>query len=173
MKLIHDSINIAETDNIDTLKNQVKACIWMKLQDQDMNGFFGDFLRYVDVLDGTAAFYEFDKPGSEKMDWAIMKSCFKNAGDLETIVNYKYAVWRENEGWRCVSSRDGGKEYLWDFFEGEMTDLREFAADVLQKIYDGETEFDSYVRHVVLTFFSRFDDWDQIIQKAKELKSVK
>lgn len=172
MKLIHDSINIAETDNIDTLKNQVKACIWMKLQDQDMNGFFGDFLRYVDVLDGTVRFYEFDKPDCECMDWAIMKACFANAGDLDTIVHYKYAVWRENEGWRCVSGRDSGKEYLWDFFEGEMTDLKEFAADVIQKIYDGE-ELSGYARHVVLTFFSRFEDWDQIVQKARELKNVK
>ena len=173
MKLIHEFINIAETDNIEALKTQVKACIFIKLQEQDMNGFYGDFLRYVDVLDGTAAFYEFDKPGSEKMDWAVMKSCFKNAGDLETIVNYKYAVWRENEGWRCISGKESGLEYLWDFFEGEMTDLKEFAADVLQKIYDGEKEFDAYVRHVVCTFFTRFEDWDQIVAKAEELRSVK
>lgn len=173
MKLIHDSINIAETDNIETLKNQVKACIFIKLQEQDMNGFYGDFLRYVDVLDGTAAFYEFDKPGYEKMDWAIMKDCFHNAMEIETLIYYKYAVWRENEGWRCVSRRESGKEYLWDFFEGEVADLKEFAADVLQKIYDGEKEFDSYVRHVMLTFFTRFEDWDQIIAKAEELRSVK
>lgn len=172
MKLIHDSINIAETDNIETLKNQVKACVFIKLQEQDMDGFYGAFLRYVDVLDGAAAFYEFDKPGSEKMDWTIMKSCLKNAGNLETIVNYKYAVWRENEGWRCVSGRKSGIEYLWDFFECERECLKEFAAEVIQKIYDGES-FDSYVRHVVFTFFSRFEDWDQIVQKACELKNVK
>ena len=44
MKLIHDSINIAETDNIETLKNQVKACIFIKLQEKDMNGFRRGFL---------------------------------------------------------------------------------------------------------------------------------
>ena len=172
MKLIHEFIKINETDSIEALKNQISACIYIKLQEQDMNGFFGDFLRYVEVLDGTAAFYEFDKPGSEKMDWAIMKACLVNAGDLDTIVNYKYAVWRENEGWRCVSGRESGLEYLWDFFESEMTDLREFAADVLQKVYDGE-ELTSYAKHVVLTFFTRFEDWDQIVAKAEELRNVK
>lgn len=172
MKLIHDSINIAETKDLETLKNQVKACIFMELQNKDMDGFYGAFLRYVDVLDGTVRFYEFDKPGCECMDWAIMKSCFKNAGDLETIVNFKYAVWRENEGWRCVSGRESGQEYLWDFFEGEMTDLREFASEVVQKVYDGE-EFDSYVRHVVSAFFTRFEDWEQIVAKAEELRNVK
>ena len=173
MKLIHDYINIAETDNIEALKTQVKACIFIKLQEQDIdNGFFGDFLRYVDVLDGTVRFYKFDKPGCEMMDWAVMKACFVNAGDLDTIVNYKYAVWRENEGWRCVSGRESGLEYLWDFFEGEMADLKEFAADVLQKVYDGE-ELTSYAKHVVLTFFTRFEDWDQIVQKARDLKNVK
>ena len=172
MKLIPDSINITETDNIETLKNQIRACVFIKLQEQDMDGFYGAFLRYVDVLDGTAAFYEFDKPDSEKLDWAIMKACFVNAGDLETIVNDKYAVWRENEGWRCVSGRESGIEYLWDFFESEMTDLKEFAAEVVQKVYDGE-EFDSYVRHVTFTFFSRFEDWDQVVQKARDLKNVK
>ena len=172
MKLIHDSINIAETDNIKLLKDQVHDCVYMALRDRNMDGFYGDFLRYVDVLEQTVRFYEFDKPGSEAMDWAIMKACFVNAGDLETIVNYKYAVWEENEGWRCVSGRESGQEYLWDFFECEITDLREFAADVLQKVYDGE-ELTSYAKHVVLTFFTRFEDWEQIIQKAKELKNVK
>lgn len=172
MKLLHNSIDLAKTDNIKTLKEQVSDSVYIQLRQLDMDGFFGDFLRYVDVLDGTTAFYEFDKPGYEKMDWDIMKSCLKNAGDLETLVNYKYAVWRENEGWRCVSSRESGIEYLWDFFECEMTDLREFAADVLQKVYDGE-ELSGYARHVVLTFFTRFEDWDQVIQKAKELKNVK
>ena len=172
MKLIHEFINIAETDNIEALKTQVKACIFIKLQEQDMDGFFGDFLRYVDVLEPTVKFYVFDRPGCEIMDWTIMKACFVNAGDLETIVNYKYAVWEENKGWRCVSGRESGQEYLWDFFEYEMTDLREFAADVLQKVYDGE-ELTSYARHVVLTFFTRFEDWEQILEKAKELKSAK
>ena len=102
-----------------------------------------------------------------------MKACFVNAADLETIVHYKYAVWEEGKGWRCVSDRESGIEYLWDFFESEMTDLREFAADVLQKIYDGEKEFDAYVRHVVCTFFTRFEDWDQIVAKAEELRNVK
>lgn len=172
MKLIHEFIKINETDSIEALKTQIRACIYIKLQEQDMDGFYGAFLRYVDVLDGTVRFYEFDKPGSECMDWAIMKACFVNAGDLETIVNFKYAVWRENEGWRCVSGRESGKEYLWGFFESEMTDLREFAADVVQKIYDGE-ELTSYARHVVLTFFSRFEDWEQVIAKAEELRNVK
>ena len=71
-----------------------------------------------------------------------------------------------------MSGRESGQEYLWDFFECEITDLREFAADVLQKVYDGE-ELTSYAKHVVLTFFTRFEDWEQIIQKAKELKNVK
>lgn len=172
MKLIHDYINIAETDNIEALKTQVKACIFIKLQEQDMDGFFGDFLRYVEVLEPTLRFYEFDRPGKGGFDWEIMKQCFKNAADLETIVNYKYAVWRENEGWRCVSGRESGIEYLWDFFEGERTDLCEFAADVLQKVYDGEEEFDAYVRRAVFTFFTRFEDWDQIVQKARDLKNV-
>ena len=172
MKLIHDSINIAETDNIETLKNQVKACIWIKLQEQDMDGFYGVFLRYVDVLDDSERFYEFDKPGCECMDWSIMKACFVNAGDLDTIVHYKYAVWKEGEGWRCVSGGDAGMEYLWYFFEPDIEMLKEFAADVLQKIYDGE-ERTSYAKHVVLTFFSRFEDWDQIVAKAEELRSVK
>lgn len=172
MKLIHNFINIAETDNIEALKNQIKACIFIKLQEQDMDGFFGDFLRYVDVLEQTVRFYEFDKPGCEIMDWAIMKSCFKNAGDLDTLVHYKYAVWRENEGWRCVSGRESGQEYLWEFFEGEVADLKEFAADVIQKIYNGE-ELSGYARHVVLTFFTRFEDWEQVIAKAEELRNVK
>ena len=172
MKLIHEFIKINETDSIEALKTQISACIYIKLQEQDMNGFFGDFLRYVNVLEQTVRFYEFDKPGCECMDWAVMKACFVNAADLETIVHYKYAVWEEGKGWRCVSGRESGLEYLWDFFESEMTDLREFAADVLQKVYDGE-ELTSYAKHVVLTFFSRFEDWDQIVQKARDLKNVK
>ena len=172
MKLLHNSIDLAKTDNIKTLKEQVSDSVHIQLRQQDMNGFFGDFLGYVDVLDGTTAFYEFDKPGYEKMDWAIIKSCLKNAGDLETLVNYKYAVWRENEGWRCVSGRESGFEYLWDFFEAEMTDLKEFAAEVVQKVYDGE-EFDAYVTHVVSAFFSGFEDWEQILAKAEELRNVK
>ena len=172
MKLIHEFINIAETDNIETLKNQVKTCIERELQVRDMDGFFGDFLRYVEVLEPTLRFYEFDRPGKGGFDWEIMKQCFVNTGDLDTIVHYKYAVWRENEGWRCVSGRESGLEYLWDFFESEMTDLREFAADVLQKVYDGE-ELTSYARHVMLTFFTRFEDWDQIIAKVEELRNVK
>lgn len=172
MKLLHNSIDLAKTDNIKTLKEQVSDSVYIQLRQQDMDGFYGAFLRYVDVLDGTVRFYEFDKPGCECMDWAIMKACFVNTGDLETIVNYKYAVWRENEGWRCVSGRESGQEYLWDFFEGERTDLCEFAAEVVQKVYDGEMEFDSYIRHVVCTFFTRFEDWDQIIAKAEELRNV-
>lgn len=172
MKLIHESINIAETDNIETLKNQVKACIFMELQNKDMDGFYGAFLRYVDVLDGTVRFYEFDKPGCECMDWAIMKSCFKNAGDLETIVNYKYAVWRENEGWRCVSGRKSGIEYLWDFFEPEMLALKDCASAIIQKVYEGKRQT-SYEKKIAHIFFSRFEDWEQIVAKAKELASVK
>lgn len=172
MKLLHNSIDLAKTNSIKLLKEQVSDSVYIQLRHQDMDGFFGDFLRYVDVLDGTAAFYEFDKPDSEKLDWAIMKACFVNAGDLDTIVHYKYAVWRENEGWRCVSGRESGQEYLWDFFEGERADLCEFAADVIQKIYDRE-ELTSYAKHVVLTFFSRFEDWDQVVQKARDLKNVK
>jgi hypothetical protein len=52
------------------------------LMQRDMGGFFGDFLRYVDVLDDTVKFYEFDRPGSGETDWAIMKACLVNAGDL-------------------------------------------------------------------------------------------
>ena len=48
----------------------------------------------------------------------------------------------------------------------------EFAADVIQKIYDGE-ERTSYAKHVVLTFFTRFEDWEQVVAKAEELGSVK
>ena len=172
MKLLHNSIDLAKTDNVKTLKEQVSDSVHIQLRQQDMDGFFGDFLRYVDVLEDTVRFYEFDKPDSEKLDWAIMKSCFKNAGDLETIVHYKYAVWRENEGWRCVSGRESGIEYLWEFFEGEKTDLCEFTADVIQKIYDRE-ELTSYAKHVVLTFFNRFEDWEQVVAKAEELGSVK
>ena len=172
MKLIHDSINIAETDNIETLKNQVKACIWIKLQDQDMNGFYGDFLRYVDVLDGTAAFYEFDKPGYEKMDWAIMKDCFHNAMEIETLIYYKYAVWRENEGWRCVSGRESGQEYLWDFFQSEQKILRDVAQGIIHKTYNDE-KLTIYEQRIILYFFARFEDLDQIFAKAEELRSVK
>lgn len=172
MKLLHNSIDLAKTDNIKTLKEQVSDSVHIQLRQQDMDGFFGDFLRYVDVLDGTVRFYKFDKPGCEIMDWAIMKACFVNAGDLDTIVNYKYAVWEEGKGWRCVSGRESGLEYLWEFFESERTDLREFASDVLQKIYDGE-ELTFYAKHIVLTFFSRFEDWSQVVAKAEELKNVK
>lgn len=172
MKLLHNSIDLAKTDSIKLLKEQVSDSVYIQLRQQDMNGFFGDFLRYVEVLEPTLRFYEFDRPGKGGFDWEIMKQCFVNAGDLETLVNYKYAVWEEGKGWRCVSGRESGIEYLWDFFESEMTDLREFAADVLQKIYDGE-ELTSYAKHVVLIFFTRFEDWDQIVAKAEELKSVK
>lgn len=172
MKLIHDFIKIDKIDNIEALKTQVKACIFIKLQEQDMNGFYGDFLRYVDVLDGTTAFYEFDKPGSEKMDWAIMKECFHNAMELETLVLYKYAVWRENEGWRCVSRRKSGLEYLWFFFDPEMEALKECVNTIIQKVYEGkrQTVHEQKIAHV---FFSRFEDWEQVVAKAKELGSVK
>lgn len=172
MKLIHDSINIAETKDLETLKNQVKACIFIKLQEKDMDGFFGDMCRYAITLNKGGNFYEFDRLGWEDRDWQIMKSCLKNAGDLETIVNYKYAVWRKNEGWRCVSGRDSGIEYLWDFFEPEMVALRDCASAIIQKIYEGKrrTVHENKIAHV---FFSRFEDWDQILAKAEELKNVK
>lgn len=169
MKLIPESINIT---NIRMLKTVVKAGIDLRLQEVNIDGFFGDFLRYVDVLEPTVKFYEFDKPDCEKMDWAIMKACLINAGDLETIVSYRYAVWRENEGWRCVSGRESGIEYLWDFFEAERYALTDIAADAVQAVYEGG-ELSGYARHVVLTFFTRFEDWPQIIAKAEELKNVK
>jgi hypothetical protein len=172
MKLLHNSIDLTKTDSIKTLKEQVSDSIHILLMQRDMGGFFGDFLRYVDVLDDTVKFYEFDRPGSGETDWAIMKACLVNAGDLETIVNFKYAVWREGEGWRCVSSRESGIEYLWDFFECEREDLKAYTADVLQKIYDGE-ELDNYAKHVIVTFLSRFEDWEQPFMKAKELRNVK
>lgn len=170
MKLLHNSISLNETNSIKTLKEQVSDSIYIVLRERNMDGFFGDFLRYVDVLEPTVKFYEFDKPDCEKMDWAIMKSCLINAGDLETIVNHKYAVWRENEGWRCVSGRESGIEYLWDFFEAERYALTDIAADAVQAVYEGG-ELSGYARHVVLTFFSRFEDWPEIIAKAEELRA--
>ena len=169
MKLIPESIHIT---NIRMLKTVVKTAIDLRLQECNMEGFFGDFLRYVDVLEQTVKFYEFDKPDSEKMDWTIMKSCLKNAGDLETIVNYKYAVWKEGEGWRCVSGRESGLEYLWSFFEEERYALTDIATDAMQAIYDG-CGVTTYARHVICTLLSRFEDWDQFIAKAEELKNVK
>lgn len=169
MKLIPESVNIT---NIRMLKTVVKAGIDLRLQEGNIEGFFGDFLRYVDVLDGTVRFYEFDKPGSEKLDWDIMKACFANAADLDTIVHYKYAVWKEGEGWRCVSGKESGLEYLWEFFEEERYALTDIATDAVQAMYDG-AELTSYAKHVILTFFSRFEDWDQVIQKAEELRNVK
>ena len=126
MKLIHDSINIAETDNIETLKNQVKACIFIKLQEKDMNGFFGDMCRYASIIGQGGRFHTFNREFNGEQDWEIMKACLINAGDLETIVNYKYAVWRENEGWRCVSGRESGIEYLWEFFAPEIRALMDY-----------------------------------------------
>lgn len=109
MKLIPESIHIT---NIRMLKTVVKAAIDLRLQECDMEGFFGDFLRYVNVLEPNVKFYVFDRPGYEKTDWEIMKECFHNAMEIETLVFYKYAVWRDNEGWRCVSGRESGIEYL-------------------------------------------------------------
>ena len=169
MKLLHNSIDLAKTDNIKTLKEQVSDSVHIQLRQQDMDGFFGDFLRYVDVLDDSEKFYEFDKPEHGETDWAIMKACFVNAGDLDTIVNYKYAVWKEGEGWRCVSGRESGIEYLWYFFEPDIEMLKEFAADVVQKKYNGES-LNYMDRQVVLCFFMRFEDWYQIIAKAEELR---
>ena len=176
MKLIHEFINIAETDNIEALKTQVKACIFIKLQEQDMDGFFGDFLRNISVIDEStnesALFYEFDQSGCGESDWNIMKECFVNAASLDTIVNYKYAVWRENEGWRCVSGQKSGLEYLWDFFQSEQKILRDVAQGIIHKTYNDE-KLTIYEQRIILYFFTRFEDWEQIIQKAKELKSAK
>lgn len=169
MKLITEAMNIK---NIDMLKTAVKMAIEMKLQERDPEGFFGVFLGYVDVLEPSVKFYEFDKTGCATMDWAVMKACFVNAGDLDTIVNYKYAVWKEGEGWRCISGRESGIEYLWDFFEAERYALTDIATDTVQAAYDG-AGLSGYARHVVLTFFTRFEDWEQIIQKAEALASVK
>jgi len=172
MKLIHDSINIAETKDLETLKNQVKACIFIKLQEKDMDGFFGDVCRYAITLNKGGNFYEFDRLGWEDRDWHIMKECFHNAVEIETLVFYKYAVWRDNEGWRCVSRRKSGLEYLWTFFDPEMEALKECANTIIQKIYESkrQTAHEQKIAHV---FFSRFEDWVQIIAKAKELRSVK
>ena len=126
----------------------------------------------MNLLDDSQKFYEFDTPENGETDWAIMKACFVNAADLDTIVNYKYAVWRENEGWRCVSGGDAGMEYLWYFFEPDIEILKEFAADVIQKKYNGEMLNDAE-RQILLCFFLRFEDWYQIVAKAEELRSVK
>lgn len=172
MKLIHDSINIAETDNIETLKNQVKTCIELELQARDMDGFFGAVCRYAGFLNEGGNFHEFDHPGWGDRDWQIMKECFHNAVEIETLIFYKYAVWRDNEGWRCVSRRKSGLEYLWTFFDPEMEALKECVNSIIQKVYEGkrQTVHEQKIAH---TFFSRFEDWEQIIAKAKELRSVK
>ena len=170
MKLLHNSIDLAKTDSIKLLKEQVSDSVHIQLRQQDMNGFFGDFLRFVDLLDDSERFYEFDKPGNGETDWAIMKACFANAADLDTIVHYKYAVWKENEGWRCVSGGDAGMEYLWYFFEPDIEILKEFAADVIQKKYNGEMLNDAE-RQILLCFFLRFEDWYQIVAKAEKLRS--
>jgi hypothetical protein len=172
MKLIPESINIAETNDIETLKNQISACIYIKLQEQDMDGFFGDFLRNVDVLEQTVRFYEFDQSGCGESDWNIMKECFVNAASLDTIVNYKYAVWRENEGWRCVSGRDSGLEYLWDFFQSEQKILRDVAQGIIHKTYNDE-KLTIYEQRIILYFFARFEDLNQIFAKVEELRSMK
>ena len=170
MKLLHNSIDLAKTDSIKLLKEQVSDSVHIQLRQQDMNGFFGDFLRYVNLLDDSERFYEFDKPENGETDWAIMKACFANAADLDTIVHYKYAVWKENEGWRCVSGGDAGMEYLWYFFEPDIEILKEFAADVIQKKYNGELLNDAD-RQVYSVFFTRFEDWIQVIAKIEELRS--
>lgn len=172
MKLIHEFIKIDKIDNIEALKTQISACIFIKLQEQDMDGFFGDFLRNAVVIDESAMFYEFDQPSRGESDWKIMKECFVNAASLDTIVNYKYAVWRENEGWRCVSGEKSGLEYLWDFFQSEQKTLREIAQGVIHKAYNDE-DLTMYEKRIILYFFSRFEDWDQIVAKAEELRSVK
>ena len=172
MKLIHDSINIAETDNIETLKNQVETCIERELQVQDMDEFFGALCSYAAYLNEGGNFHEFDRQGWGDRDWNIMKECFHNAVEIETLVFYKYAVWRDNEGWRCVSRRKSGLEYLWIFFEPERLALKDCASTIIQKIYESkrQTVHEKKIAHV---FFSRFEDWDQILAKAEELRSVK
>ena len=170
MKLLHNSIDLAKTDSIKLLKEQVSDSVHIQLRQQDMNGFFGDFLRYVNLLDDSQKFYEFDTPENGETDWAIMKACFANAADLDTIVHYKYAVWRENEGWRCVSGGEDGMEYLWYFFEPDIEILKEFAADVIQKKYNGEM-LNDVDRQILFCFFLRFEDWYQIVAKAEELRS--
>lgn len=172
MKLIHEFIKINETDNIEALKTQICACIYIKLQEQDMDGFFGDMCRYATVLNKGGNFHEFDHQGWGDRDWQIMKECFHNAVEIETLVFYKYAVWRDNEGWRCVSRRKSGLEYLWDFFEPEMVALKDCASAIIQKVYEGKRQT-SYEKKIAHVFFSRFEDWDQIIAKAEELRSVK
>ena len=169
MKLIPESIHIT---NINMLKTVVKAAIDLRLQECNIEGFFGDFLRYVDVIEQTVRFYEFNKPGSEAMDMAIMKACFVNAADLDTIVHYKYAVWKEGEGWRCVSDRESGIEYLWEFFEEERYALTDIATDAVQAAYDG-CGITPYARQVICVLLSRFEDWDQFIATAEELRNMK
>ena len=172
MKLIPESVNIAEIEDIETLKNQAKACIDLELQARDMDGFFGALCRYATTLNEGGNFYEFDRPGWENRDWQIMKECFHNAVEIETLVFYKYAVWRDNEGWRCVSRRKSGLEYLWGFFEPEMEALKDCASTIIQKFYEGKRQI-LHEKKLAHIFFSRFEDWDQFIAKAEELKNVK
>lgn len=172
MKLIHDSIKINETDSIETLKNQIKACVYMELQKQDLEGFFGAVCRYASIIGQGGKFHTFNEEGNGEKDWEIMKACFINAGDLDTIVNFKWAVYRENEGWRCVSGRESGIEYLWDFFEPEVRAMMDYAERIIQKWHDGD-RLSRWEDDVTFTLFSRFEDWDQVIQKAHDLKNVK
>lgn len=172
MKLIHDSINIAETKDLETLKNQVKACIFIKLQEKDMDGFFGDMCRYASIIGQGGRFHTFNREFNGEQDWEIMKACLINAGNLDTLVNYKWAVYRENKGWRCVSGRETGIEYLWEFFAPEIRALMDYAERIIQKWHDRErlTRWEDDVRFSLMT---RFEDWDQILAKAEELRNVK
>lgn len=173
MKLIHNSINIAETADLETLKNQVTASLFIQLQEKDMcYGLFGVVCRYASIFNQGGNFYTFDRTGQGAKDWEIMKYCLHNAGDLDTIVHFKYAVWRDNEGWRCVSDRESGMDYMFDFFEPEMKEFLDTVRDILQRCYDGRKQ--SAKNHQIwLTILSRFEDWDQIIAKAEELKENK
>lgn len=171
MNLIHSSIKLTEANDIETLKDDVAASVYLRLNKRDMDGFFGALCRYGFILGQQSGFYEFETGGAEK-DWAIMKECFVNAGSLDSIVNFKYAVSRKNEGWRCISGRKSGIDYLWDFFEPERDMLMEIAQDIVQKEYEGVKQ-SRHNQEVWLDLFSRFDDWDQVIQKAHDLKKVK
>lgn len=172
MKLIHDSINIAETADLETLKNQVKACVYMELQKHDLDGFFGAMCRYVSIIGQGGKFHTFNEEGNGEKDWEIMKDCLTNAGDLDTIVNFKWAVYRENEGWRCISGRKTGINYLWDFFVPEVRAMMDYAERIIQKWYDGD-RLTRWEDDVNFTLFTRFEDWDQVRAKVNELKENK
>lgn len=169
MKLIHECINIAETTDLETLKNQIKACVFIQIQKKDLDGFFGAMCRYASIIGQGGKFHTFNEEGNGEKDWEIMKACFINAGSLDSIVHFRYAVYRDNEGWRCVSDRESGIEYLWEFFDPEIRALMDYAGRIIQKWYDGD-RLTRWEDDVNFTLFTRFEDWDQVRAKVNELK---